>query len=126
MDFYKALENDVFEKCSSDFGTVTSVKVFERNKEGAVIVKFGHTSSAQMCVQVLDGKTFDNRPIKAELYDGYTDFEVPETEEDRILREKLWNEYLNKSNAENDEERLNRQKEQRKDDDNKDRSAEKD
>jgi hypothetical protein len=48
----------------------------------------------------MNGRWFAQRQLKAELYDGWTDYDVKESEEDRILREKKWEEWLEKEGEE--------------------------
>jgi len=42
----------------------------------------------------MNGRFFDGRQLTAEFYDGYTDYYVPEKEEDRIARDKEWEKFL--------------------------------
>jgi hypothetical protein len=42
----------------------------------------------------MNGRWFAQRQLKAELYDGWTDYDVQESEEDRKLRDKKWAEWL--------------------------------
>ncbi len=44
----------------------------------------------------MNGRFFDKRKIEAFFYDGYTNYNVEETEEAAQMRLKKWQEYLEK------------------------------
>jgi HIV Tat-specific factor 1 len=98
-NFFDDLKRDVEMECSK-LGPITSIKIFEYNPEGVVIVKFESTLSAEKCVQKMNGRWFAQRQLKAELYDGWTDYDVKESEEDQKLRDKKWEEWLESGETE--------------------------
>lgn len=101
MDFVKELKEDIREEAET-LGKVESVAVFEFNPEGIAVIKFKDSYAAEKCVKMMNGRFFSGHQIKAELYDGYSNFKVEETEEMKQKRIQKWHEDLDKE--ENDEE----------------------
>jgi len=92
-NFYSSLKDDVESECNK-FGQVISVKIFERNPDGVAVIKFANSLSAARCIEVMNGRYFDKRKLIAEYYDGYTNYFVQESEEDRKIREEQWAKWL--------------------------------
>lgn len=93
FNFYENLKNEVkieFEK----MGTVASIKVFERNPEGVVAIKYQNEHSASRCISVMNGRFFDKRKLVASFYDGFTNYFVEESELETKNRDELWNQWL--------------------------------
>lgn len=88
-DFVKELKEDIREEAET-LGKVESVAVFEFNPEGIAVIKFADSYAAEKCVKLMDGRFFSGRQIKAELYDGYSNFKVEETEEMKQKRIQKW------------------------------------
>jgi len=92
-NFYEDLRNDVEQECSK-IGPVVSVKIMERNPEGVVAVKFSNAIAASKCIEVMNGRYFGGNKLSADFYDGYSNYFVQETEEDRKEREASWQKWL--------------------------------
>uniref|UniRef100_A0A6N2NE79 RRM domain-containing protein n=1 Tax=Salix viminalis TaxID=40686 RepID=A0A6N2NE79_SALVM len=63
------LEVDVREECEK-LGPVDSVKVFENNPHGVVLVKFKDRKDARSCIELMNGRWFGGRQIDASEDDG--------------------------------------------------------
>lgn len=92
-DFVKELKEDIREEAET-LGKVESVAVFEFNPEGIAVIKFADSYAAEKCVKLMDGRFFSGHQIKAELYDGYSNFKVEETDEMRQKRIQKWHDDL--------------------------------
>lgn len=90
-DFVKELKEDIREEAEM-LGKVEAVAVFEFNPEGVAVIKFADSYAAEKCVKLMDGRFFAGHQIKAELYDGYTNFKVEESEEMKQKRIQKWHE----------------------------------
>eukprot|EP01125_Pyxidicula_operculata_P013792 TRINITY_DN4575_c0_g2_i1.p1 TRINITY_DN4575_c0_g2~~TRINITY_DN4575_c0_g2_i1.p1 ORF type:complete len:380 (-),score=153.02 TRINITY_DN4575_c0_g2_i1:469-1608(-) len=91
--FYLKLQSEIeseFEK----MGDMESLKIFEGNPDGVVAVKYDSTAGAQKCIETMDGRWFDGRKLKAEYYDGFSDYGIAETEEEKEMRDKEWSKWL--------------------------------
>ncbi|PRP85446.1 HIV Tat-specific factor [Planoprotostelium fungivorum] len=92
-DFFDVLKEEVVAECEK-FGTVKNIKVFERNPEGVVAVKFLLHPAAQRCIEKMNGRFFGGSRLEAFFYDGFADYEVKETEEQKEKRIEEWNKWL--------------------------------
>ena len=84
----EALRQEVLAECAS-FGAVDKARVFARNPEGVVTVRFREPDAADACRRRMHGRFFGGRALQASMYDGRTDFEPPrraETEEEQAAR----------------------------------------
>jgi HIV Tat-specific factor 1 len=84
----EALRAEVVAECAS-FGAVDKARVFARNPEGVVTVRFREPEAADACRRRMHGRFFGGRALQAAMYDGRTDFEPPrraETEEEQAAR----------------------------------------
>lgn len=90
---YADVRADVLEGCK-ECGAVERIVVFEGNAEGAVLVRFVNGAGARKCIDVMQGRWYDQRKLEAEYYDGVTDYRVKETEAQRAERENSWAEWL--------------------------------
>jgi len=91
--FYDQLKREIepeLAKC----GPIASIKVFERNPDGVIAVKFETDWGAARCIEVMNDRFFDGRKIKAHYYDGFTNYFVAETEEERLARDSQWEKWL--------------------------------
>jgi HIV Tat-specific factor 1 len=93
ISFYDDLKEEI-EAEVKKLGPVNNVKIFERNPEGVVAVKFSEQWAAEKCIQVMNGRFFGGKKIEVDFYDGWTDYYVPEKEEDQAARDKRWEEFL--------------------------------
>lgn len=99
-EMYRRIQEDMEEGCGK-IGKVENVTVFKRNEDGAVAVKFRRPTDALKCVERMNGRWYDRRQLKAEIWDGITDYRWRENEEDRNTRLKEWENWL--GNEEGDE-----------------------
>lgn len=63
------IKEDIREECAK-LGTVTNVVLFDEEPEGIVSVKFQDAESAQACIHVMHGRSFDGRTVEAFLATG--------------------------------------------------------
>lgn len=78
----------------SKLGVVKTIKIFENNPEGVVAVKYDSGKGALRCVDLMNGRYFDGRSLEAFYYDGFTNYNVEETDADRERRERQFGEWL--------------------------------
>lgn len=93
FEYFKDLKADLEEECSK-LGKVKNIKIFETNPEGVVAIKFEKAKGALRCVELMDGRFFGGRALKAFYYDGYTNYAVAETDADRERRAKRFGQWL--------------------------------
>lgn len=93
FDFFEELKQELEEELGK-LGAVKSIKIFERNSEGVVAVKYEKAKGAQRCVERMDGRFFGGRTLRADFYDGFSNYEVKETDEDRERRVKEFGKWL--------------------------------
>jgi len=55
---------------------VESVKVFEHHPDGVVAIKFKTADAASQCIELMNGRVFDEHTISALWYDGVTNYNV--------------------------------------------------
>jgi len=58
----------------------------QNNPEGVVSVRFSVPADAKKCVEMMNGRYFDQRQLEAFFWDGKTDYKVKETKEDMQRR----------------------------------------
>ncbi|ROT37365.1 putative nuclear mRNA splicing factor-associated protein [Sodiomyces alkalinus F11] len=63
------IKEDVREECAK-LGTVTNVVLYDEEPEGIVSVKFREPESAEACVQLMHGRSFDGRTVEASIATG--------------------------------------------------------
>ncbi|EUC42668.1 hypothetical protein COCMIDRAFT_102912 [Bipolaris oryzae ATCC 44560] len=63
-NWVKELENDVKTECDKKYGRVVHIAV-DTNSEGEIFVKFDSVSGGEKALQGLQGRTFNNRIIRA-------------------------------------------------------------
>lgn len=100
--FYEDLKKEVKEEVEK-LGDVESLYPFERNPQGVIAIKFKGPAAAQKCIDVMDGRYFDRKQIKAIWYDGITDYSVPEDEEDENRRLDDFGRWLEEQSSSDDE-----------------------
>jgi len=98
-------QNDVREECSK-CGEVKKVVIYDRNPEGVVSVTFAEPEMADECINLMNGRWFAARQLKAETWDGKTKYKVVETEEEREKRLKSWELFLEQEEAKKEALRL--------------------
>ena len=97
--FFRELKEDFQDECSK-FGEVESIKIFERNPQGVVAVKFRAPSGAMRCLEVLEGRFFGGKKLSAEWYDGYSNYNVQESEAEQKRRVEEFGKWLEGEGAE--------------------------
>jgi HIV Tat-specific factor 1 len=93
VDFYDELKSDL-EAELSKMGIVKGIKIFNYNPDGVVAVKFEKSKGAIRCVDIMNGRFFAGRQLKCFYYDGFTNYDVPESEEDRRARIAKFGDWL--------------------------------
>jgi HIV Tat-specific factor 1 len=92
-DFYDNLKNEIKGELDK-MGPVASIKVFERNPEGVVAVKYQTGLAATRCINIMGGRFFDGRKLEASYYDGHSNYKTEETKEERKRRDEAWSRWL--------------------------------
>ncbi|KAJ1919596.1 hypothetical protein H4219_001844 [Mycoemilia scoparia] len=91
------LKQDIREECEK-LGEVTNVKIYDKEPEGVVSVKFKDKFSATACVKVMNGRFFAGRQVIAAIYDGKTKYRATkkneETEEETEKRIENYAQWL--------------------------------
>jgi len=91
--FYENLRTEIdteFQK----LGTVEALKIFERNPEGVIAVKYSYEFDALKCIEKMNGRWFDGRQLVAEFYDGFSNYIVEENKEEEDSRHKAWQKWI--------------------------------
>ncbi|XP_031784805.1 HIV Tat-specific factor 1 homolog [Nasonia vitripennis] len=86
-------QQDVRKECIK-CGEVKKVTIYDRHPEGVAQVTFKEPEEAQACIQLLNGRWFDQRRITAEIWDGKTKYKILETEEQIEARINKWDKFL--------------------------------
>lgn len=77
------------------YGEVKKVIIYENNPEGVATVSFKDIDMADHCCDYLDNRVWTNgRVITCETWDGVTNYQVEETEEDKQKRIDEWHNFL--------------------------------
>jgi HIV Tat-specific factor 1 len=92
-NFYENLRAEI-ETEFSKIAPVEALKIFERNPEGVVAVKYGYEIEAQKCIEKMNGRWFDGRQLVAEFYDGWTNYFVEESAEEEKGRRQQWQKWI--------------------------------
>lgn len=67
------IKEDIREECAK-LGTVTSVVLYDEEADGIVSVRFKDPESAQGCIRLMHGRSFDGRVVQASLATGREKF----------------------------------------------------
>jgi HIV Tat-specific factor 1 len=73
--FADELEQDIASECEK-CGQIEKITVFSKNIRGIAIVKFTTSFAAQKCIDLMDGRYFARRKLRAYFWDGVTDYTV--------------------------------------------------
>ncbi|KAN0038693.1 hypothetical protein ACTA71_000879 [Dictyostelium dimigraforme] len=97
-NFFNDLQTDLEDETHGcgKCGPISSIHIFEYNPDGVVSVKFVEFESAEKCVALMNDRFFDGRKLSANFYDGYSNYHVEETDENKEKRLKKWESYINK------------------------------
>lgn len=99
--FFRELREDFESECSK-FGELESIKIFERNPIGVVALKFRSPHAAERCLEALEGRFFGGRKLSAEWYDGYSNYNVQESEAEQKRRLEEFGKWLEEGGDEKD------------------------
>ncbi|XP_013111420.2 HIV Tat-specific factor 1 [Stomoxys calcitrans] len=86
-------QNDLREECSK-CGTVRKVVIYDRHSEGIAQINMSSPEEADLVIQMMQGRFFGKRQLKAEHWDGKTKYKIEETEEEIKKRLNKWDSYL--------------------------------
>lgn len=86
--------SDVRDECAEKCGEVRKVDIYENNPDGVAAVFFNEFDSADACVQLMDGRFFAGRQLRAFHWDGKTKYKINETEEEAAKRMAEWDKFL--------------------------------
>eukprot|EP01087_Luapelamoeba_hula_P021140 TRINITY_DN7334_c0_g1_i3.p1 TRINITY_DN7334_c0_g1~~TRINITY_DN7334_c0_g1_i3.p1 ORF type:complete len:309 (+),score=120.34 TRINITY_DN7334_c0_g1_i3:252-1178(+) len=92
-NYYKDLKEEIKEEAET-CGPVQLIKVFENNPEGVVAIKFQEGDDAKKCIDKMNGRWFAKRQIRADWYDGVTDYVVKASKQQEKARIQSWEEWL--------------------------------
>ena len=71
------MEGELRGEIENSLGPVERMQFFPENPSlGIVKIKFESALHASECIKVMSGRFFDGRSIKAEFWDGKTDYRV--------------------------------------------------
>ncbi|XP_057306508.1 HIV Tat-specific factor 1 homolog [Hydractinia symbiolongicarpus] len=87
------LKGDLRSGCEK-FGEIKKVLVFDRNPEGVASILFHEPEFADKCIEAMNGRFYAGRTISAETYDGVTNYQVEETEEEFEKRVSEWERFI--------------------------------
>ena len=74
------IKEDIREECSK-LGTVTNVVLYDLEPQGIVRVKFRDAESAEACIRLMHGRSFDGRVVEASLATGGDKFKKSSKDE---------------------------------------------
>jgi HIV Tat-specific factor 1 len=100
MDFFEELRSDLAAELGK-MGKVKTLKIFQYNPEGVIAVKFEKAKGAIRCVERMHGRFFAGRQLECFYYDGFTNYDVKETDEDRERRIAKFGEWLGNAEEKN-------------------------
>ena len=73
------IKEDIRDECAK-LGTVTNVVLFDQEPEGIVSIKFQDAASAEACIHLMHGRSFDGRTVEAFLATGREKFKKSKEE----------------------------------------------
>nr|CAH7724030.1 unnamed protein product [Callosobruchus chinensis] len=86
-------QQDLRDECSKH-GKVNKVTIFDRHPEGIAQINMGSPEEADEVVNLLNGRWFMKRQLKAEIWDGRTKFRIAETDSEISQRINKWDTFL--------------------------------
>jgi HIV Tat-specific factor 1 len=87
--FVDELRGDIESGCD-DLGQLKKVTVCEQSDEGVVLVTYRTGEGAAACVSKMNGRFFDGTKLRAELWDGFSNFVGEKKKEsERAQRERM-------------------------------------
>ncbi|EDV24533.1 HIV Tat-specific factor 1-like protein [Trichoplax sp. H2] len=93
------LKSSVKEECEAKFGPIKKIIIFDRHPEGVISITFANPEDRDKCLEVMHGRYFAKRKLHAEKWDGFTNYQIEETDMEREERIKKWEAYIEEDNA---------------------------
>lgn len=90
------MEEELQTECEK-FGGVDKIKFFEYNPEGVVAIKFSDHGGAERFIEKSNGRFFGGRKLEAFFYDGFANYFVEETEEQKKKRLAAFEQWIDDS-----------------------------
>ncbi|KAL5457638.1 hypothetical protein EMCRGX_G034921 [Ephydatia muelleri] len=97
FDEHPELINDIRDDLRDEgakFGEVKKIIIFDRHPEGVASVAFKDFEGADKCVAGMNKRWYAQRQLLVSLWDGITNYQVEETDEERSQRLKTWEKFL--------------------------------
>lgn len=91
---------DLKSECEK-FGEVKKVLIFDRNTDGVCSVLFKEADFADKCIEGLNGRYYAGQVISAATFDGVTNYQVKETEEQMEKRLTEWERFIENDDEDN-------------------------
>lgn len=89
---------------------MTGVQCFcfdvQRHPEGIVSVAFKEFEAADECAEKMNGRWYAKRQLDVAQWDGITNFQVEETDQERDERLKKWEKFLKEDEEQKDKEEV--------------------
>merc|ERR1712048_173357 len=92
---------DLKSECEK-FGEVKKVLIFDRNPEGVCSILFKEAEFADKCIEGLNGRYYAGKVISAETFDGTSNYQVQETEEEMEKRLSEWERFIEADDEEDE------------------------
>lgn len=86
-------QQDLREECSK-LGEVRRVVLYDRHPEGVAQITMAEPEQADAVVALMNGRWFNKRQLKAEIWDGKTKFKIGETDSEISQRLEGWDKFL--------------------------------
>jgi len=93
-NFYEDLKAEVGLEIEAKCGKIEKITIFENNADGVIAIRFDKSTSAEKCIQLMNGRWFAARQIECSYFDGVTDYRVKEDEREMEKRLKEFGEWL--------------------------------
>ena len=90
------IRDDLKQECEK-FGPIKKIMIFDRHPEGIGSVTFRELVSADACVTQLNGRWYGGKQLEAFKWDGVTNYQMEETDQEREQRLKKWEEFISSS-----------------------------
>ena len=71
--YIEELSGDIREGCD-ELGDLKKVTVCDQSDEGVILVTYRNGTGAAACVERMNGRFFDGRKLRVELWDGFSNF----------------------------------------------------
>lgn len=91
-------QQDLREECSK-YGEVRKVSLYDQHPEGVAQINMKDADEAERVVQLLNGRWFGKRQLRADIWDGKTKYKIAETDSQISQRLDKWDEFLEATDA---------------------------